>query len=39
MGSISERTGSHQARLFSLTEKCKIIVHHIKAIHEEMAKK
>jgi DNA-binding PadR family transcriptional regulator len=35
---ITERTGSHQARLFSLTAKGKKIVLHIKAIHEEMTK-
>ncbi len=38
-GIITERTCSHQARLFSLTEKGKKIIRHIEAIHEEMAKK
>ena len=39
IGLISERTGSHQARLFSLTAKGKKIVLHIKTIYEELAKK
>jgi len=38
IGLITERTGSHQVRLFTLIEKGKKIVLHIKAIHEELAK-